>query len=169
MTSISDMTPIQTNHADLISGMNTFYRTLLDLDYLREEEVQFPPHTGDGKIPIATTAIRSANLTPDVEGVLQFLPYITEAGAELTEGESSITLHSQPVSYIYKGSDVFEGGERFFGYADGGYEALLPPWAILLFSGIRRDHHVVIYDTRSSMDLILQSCCKRTNCDLQKR
>lgn len=66
------------------------------------------------------------------------------------EGEAAITLHSWPVSYLYKGSDSFGVGERFFGYADEGDEALLPPWAILLFSGVRRDQHVVVYDTRTS-------------------
>lgn len=145
------MTGIQTGHEALISGMDTFYRTLLDLDYLREEEVQFPPHTGDGKTPFATSSIASANLTPDVQALLHHFPYITSAGAELMEGDSTITLNSQPVSYLYKGVDRFDSGERWFGYADGGDEALLPPWAILLFSGMCRDQRVVIYDTRSSM------------------
>lgn len=147
------MTGFQTGHEALISGLETFYRSLLDLDYLREDEVQFPPHTDPGKTPLATASIEAANLTQDVEALLHHLPYITEAGAgaELMEGEAAITLHSWPVSYLYKGVDGFESGERWFGYGEGGEEVLLPPWAILLFSGIRRDQRVVIYDTRSSM------------------
>jgi hypothetical protein len=144
------MTNIQTTHAALISSITTFYTTLLDLDYLRPTEVQFPPHTDPSKTPLATAPIQSANLTPEVQSLLHHLPYITDAGAELMEGEAAITLHSWPVSYLYKGSDSFESGERFFGYADGGEEALLPPWAVLLFSGVRRDQHVVVYDTRTS-------------------
>ena len=151
MTSLPDISHIQTNHAALISSMNTFYRTLLALDYLREDEVQFPPHTGDAQTPLATAAMHSALLTPDAQAVLQFLPYITDAGAGLMEGESAITLHSQPVSYLYKGSDAFDRGERLFGYAEGGDEVLLPPWDLLLFSGANRDHRVVVYDTRSGM------------------
>lgn len=151
MASLPDVSHIQTNHAALISSMNTFYRTLLDLDYLREDEVQIPPHVGDGKTPIATTAIHSALLTPEVQAVLRCLPYVTGAGAGLMEGESTITLHSQPVSYLYKGADAFDRGERLFGYAEGGDEVLLPPWAVLLFSGANRDHRMVIYDTRRSM------------------
>lgn len=145
------MTHIQSAHAALVSAMDTFYRTLLDLDYLREEEVQFPPHACDHKTLLATASIEAANLTPDVQALLHFLPYITDAGKELGEGEAAITLHSQPVSYLHKESDAFDRGERLFGYADEGDEVLLPPWAILLFSGTNRDHHVVIYDTRSSM------------------
>ena len=150
MASLPDMSHIQTNHAALISSMDTFYRTLLALDYLREDEVQFPPHTGDAQTPLATAAMHSALLTPDAQAVLRFLPYITDAGAGLTEDESAITLHSQPVSYLYKGADAFDRGERLFGYANGGDEVLLPPWAVLLFSGANRDHRVVVYDTRSS-------------------
>jgi hypothetical protein len=147
------MTDIRTTHAALIAAMDAFYRTLLDLDYLRDHEVQFPPHTASdpSKTPLATSSIEAANLTPEVQSLLQHLPYITEAGAELMEGESAITLHSWPVSYLDKGVDGFESGERWFGYGEGGDEILLPPWAILLFSGIRRDQHVVVYDARSSM------------------
>lgn len=151
MANHSTIPSIQTTHAALISAMGIFYRTLLDLDYLREEEVQFPPHTDENKTPLTTASVEAANLTPDVQSLLHYLPYITEAGKELGEGEAAITLHSQPVSYLHKGSDVFDNGERLFGYADGGDEALLPLWAILLFSGTNRDQHVVAYDTRSSM------------------
>lgn len=145
------MTHIQASHAALISGMDTFYRTLLDLDYLRADEVQFPPHTDPSKTPLATASIEAANLTTDVQSLFHYLPYITEAGKEIMDGEAAITLHSVPVSYLCKGVARFESGERLFGYADEGDEVLLPPWAILLFSGTNRDHHVVIYDTRSSM------------------
>lgn len=138
-------------HSALISATNTFYHTLLDLDYLREEEVQFPPHTGPSKTPLATTSIQAANLTPEVQSLLHHLPYVTEAGAELNEGESAITLHSQPVSHLYKDVDRFESGERWFGYGEGGEEVLLPEWAVLLFSGVRRDQRVVVYDTRRGM------------------
>jgi hypothetical protein len=144
------MTSIQTTHSSLITAITTFYTTLLDLDYLRATEVQFPPHTDPSKTPLATASIQSTNLTPEVQSLLHHLPYITDAGAELMEGEAAITLHSWPVSYLYKGSDSFDNGERFFGYADGGDEGLLPPWAILLFSGVRRDQRVVVYDTRTS-------------------
>lgn len=155
MATLSNSMDAQTNQADLIAAMEIFYRTLLDLDYLREDEIQFPPHTGPSKTPLATSSIQAANLTPDVQDLLQFLPYITDAGAgaELLEGEgeAAITLHSWPVSYLYKGVDGFESGERWFGYGEGGEEVLLPEWGVLLFSGIRRDQHVVVYDTRSSM------------------
>ena len=132
--------------------MDTFYRRLLELDYIRVDEVQFPPHTGEDKTPLATASMQAANPTPYVQALLNFLPYFTEAGAELMEwdSEAAITLHSQPVSYLYKGSHVFDGGERFFGYGEGGGQVLLPEWAVLLFSGVRRDQCVVAHDTRSS-------------------
>lgn len=95
--------------------------------------------------------MHSALLTPDAQAVLRFLPYVTDAVAGLIEDESTVTLHSQPVSYLYKGADAFDRGERLFGYAEEGGEVLLPSWAILLFSGANRDHHVLIYDARSSM------------------
>jgi hypothetical protein len=145
------MTDVQTTHSALIFALNTFYHKLLDLDYLRDNEVQFPPHTGSSKTPLATASIQAANLTPEVQSLLHHLPYITDAGAELMEGESAITLHSWPVSYLYKGVDRFESGERWFGYGEGGEEVLLPEWAVLLFSGMRADQRVVVYDGRSGM------------------
>jgi hypothetical protein len=144
------MTAIQTTHSSLITAITTFYTTLLDLDYLRATEVQFPPHTDPSKTPLATASIQSTNLTPEVQSLLHHLPYITDAGAELMEGEAAITLHSWPVSHLYKGGERFEGGERWFGYGEGGDEVLLPEWAVLLFSGVRRDQCVVVYDTRTS-------------------
>jgi hypothetical protein len=144
------MTDVQTTHSSLITAITTFYTTLLDLDYLRPTEVQFPPHTGPSKTPLATTSIQAANLTEEVQALLQHLPYITDAGAELMEGEAAITLHSWPVSYLDKGVERFVGGERRFGFGEGGEEGLLPEWAVLLFSGVRRDQCVVVYDTRNS-------------------
>lgn len=157
MASLSITTHISTAHSALISALDTFYRTLVGLDYLRANEVQFPPHTRDAKTPLATASITAADLTPDVQSLLQHLSYITDAGAELSQGEAAITLRSQPVSYLYKGADGSDGGERLFGYADGGDEVLLPPWAILLFSGVNRDQNVVIYATRSSMSSLRMS------------
>jgi hypothetical protein len=145
------MTDVQTTHSALVFALNTFYHKLLDLDYLRDNEVQFPPHTGSSKTPLATASIQAANLTPEVQSLLHHLPYITDAGAELMEGESAITLHSWPVSYLYKGVDRFESGERWFGYGEGGEEVLLPEWAVLFFSGMRADQRVVVYDGRSGM------------------
>ena len=75
MANLSTMTHIGTTHAALISAMDTFYRTLLDLDYLRANEVQFPPHIGDGKTPLAAASMQAANLTPYVQALLDFLPY----------------------------------------------------------------------------------------------
>jgi hypothetical protein len=133
MANCSNMTDIQTTHSALISAMITFYNALLDLDYLRSNEVQFPPHTGSSKPPLATASIYSANLTPEVQSLLHHLPYNTDAGVKLTEGEAAITLHSQPVSYLSKGVGRFESGERWFGYGEDGEEVLLPEWAVLLF------------------------------------
>lgn len=45
MADCPDLTQTCAIHADLISNLEAFYRTLIDLDYLREGEVQFPPHT----------------------------------------------------------------------------------------------------------------------------
>lgn len=169
MESTSNMAQVLTDHADLISAMSTFYHTLMDLDYLRDNEVQFPPHAGEDKVPLATVSIQSADLTEEAEHLLQFLPYITESGAELMQGEAAITLSSQPVSHLYKGSDQFDDGERFFGYADEGEMPSLPLWTILLFSASHRDQHVVIYDTRSSTRPTSVRCCTTANPVTQKR
>jgi hypothetical protein len=57
MTSHSDIDQVSISHANLITGMNSFYHRLVELDYLRAEEVQFSPHTGKGKVPLAVTSI----------------------------------------------------------------------------------------------------------------
>ena len=91
------------NHAALISSLSVFYLTLIHLDYLREGEVQFPPHTGRNKTPLANAAIQSANLTEEAEELLHLLPYITPAALSLFRGEARITLDSKPLSYLSKG------------------------------------------------------------------
>ena len=154
MTSHLDVDQLRANHSSLISGMKLFYRRLVELDYLREEEVQFPPHTGKGKVPLAVTSIQSARLTQETEQLLHLLPYITEAGRRLFHSnEQCITLSSRPVSHLQKKDATFEEGERFFGYADEGEMPPLPPWAILLFTGENQSQNVVIYDTRNSMNV----------------
>jgi hypothetical protein len=141
-----------TTHSSLISNLSAFYRTLIDLDYLREEEVQFPPHTGPNKIPLAITTIQSVGLTQEAEHLLHLLPYITPAGLSLFRGESRITLSSKPLSYLSKGESEEDSldDERSFGYDDDG-EVLLPPWALQIFGSSNSSENVVVYDTRNSI------------------
>jgi hypothetical protein len=135
MRSHFDIDQVRIDHSSLITGMDSFYHRLVELDYLREEEVQFPPHTGEGKVPLAVTSIQSA------------------AGRGLFHSnEECITLLSRPVSHLQKEDQPFEEGERFFGYADEGEMPPLPRWAILLFTGAHPSQNIVVYDTRNSMD-----------------
>lgn len=149
MASLAELAEIRTTHADLISSLEAFYRTLVDLDYLREEEVQFPPHTGEGKVPFATAAIQSVGLTQEAEQLLHLLPYVIPASLSLFDSESRITLLSKPLSYLYKGEGDFHD-ERSFGYGDDG-EVLLPAWALKIFSANNSSESMAIYDTRNSM------------------
>jgi hypothetical protein len=137
-------------HGDLISSLEAFYRIPVDLDYLREEEVQFPPHTEEGKIPIATAAIQSVGLTQKAEQLLHLLPYVTPASLSLFDGESRITLSSKPVSYLDKGEEDLLHDERSFGFGDDG-EILLPPWALKIFTSTNSGGKIAIYDTRNSI------------------
>jgi hypothetical protein len=153
MASLPRLAETRTIHVDLISSVEAFYRILIDLDYLREEEVQFSPHTGEGKVPIATAAIQSAGLTQEAEQLLHLLPYVTPASLSpsggLFGGEARITLSSKPVSYLHKGDGDFHD-ERSFGYGDDG-EVLLPAWALQIFSANNSSEKMVIYDTRNSI------------------
>lgn len=91
-------------HASLISNLSSFYHTLINLDYLRADEVQFPPHTGPSKLPLATAALQSANLTQEAGQLLHLLPYIIPASvSKLFYGEARITLDSKPLSYLSNG------------------------------------------------------------------
>jgi hypothetical protein len=138
-------------YKDLISSLEAFYRILIDLDYLREEEeVQFPPHTEEGKIPIATAAIQSVGLTQDAEQLLCLLPYVVPASLSLFDGESCITLSSKPVSYLHKGEEDFLHDERSFGFGDDG-EVLLPAWALKIFTSTNSAGKIAIYDTKNSI------------------
>jgi hypothetical protein len=147
-----DIDQVRIDHSSLITGMDSFYNRLVELDYLREEEVQFPPHTGEGKVPLAVTSIQSAHLTQETEQILHLLPCITEAGRGLFHSnEECITLLSRPVSHLQKEDQTFEEGERFFGYADEGEMPPLPPWTILLLTGCNPSQNIVVYDTRNSI------------------
>jgi hypothetical protein len=147
-----DIDQVRIDHSSLITGMDSFYHRLVELDYLREEEVQFPPHTGEGQVPLAVTSIQSAHLTQETEQILHLLPCITEAGRGLFHSnEECITLLSRPVSHLQKEDQTFEEGERFFGYADEGEMPPLPRWAILLFTGAHPSQNIVVYDTRNSI------------------
>lgn len=140
-----------TTHSSLISNLLAFYNILIDLDYLREEEVQFPPHTGPNKIPLAIAVVQSAGLTQEAEQLLHLLPYVTPAGLRLFRGESRITLSSKPLSYLTKGEGDEDSldDERSFGYGDDG-EVLLPPWALQIFGSSNSSENIVVYDTRTS-------------------
>lgn len=145
-----------TTHSALISNLSAFYRTLIDLDYLREDEVQFPPHArieAEHKIPLATAAIESANLTQEAEHILHLLPYTTSKSVwKLFNGEARITLDSKPLSYLSKEKEGEEDSlddARLFGHGDNG-EVMLPAWAIQIFASNNRKENVVIYDTRNS-------------------
>ena len=146
-----------TTHASLISNLSSFYRTLIDLDYLREEEVQFPPHTGQNKIPLATAALQRANLTLEAEQLLHLLPFITPASIwKLFSGEARITLDSKPLSYLSKeeGEEDSLDNARLIGYSDDG-EVVLPAWAVQIFGANNRNENIVVYDTRTSNTTIV--------------
>lgn len=144
-----------TTHSSLISTLSSFYYTLINLDYLRSDEVQFPPHTGPNKLPLATAALQSANLTQEAEQLLHLLPYIIPVRlSKLFYGEARITLSSKPLSYLTKGEGEEDSldDERSFGYGDDG-EVLLPAWALQIFGSSNSSENTVIYDTRNSTPL----------------
>lgn len=146
------MSQVAISHASLISTVDAYYRAILDLDYLREDEVQFPPHRGEGKVPLATAQIQKAGLTPEAEELLHYLPYVTESGMEPYGGSIGITPgHSEPVTCLkVRGGNYSTDGRRF-GLDDEAEEVSLPPWIISVFQGIHRDANCVFYDTRNSI------------------
>lgn len=93
--------------------METFYTALLDLDYLREDEVQFPRHTDEEIVPLAA-AIQSAGINSEAEQLLRRLPYVTRAAYERFEGESLITPASKTATYLDCGEGYFTNDERQF-------------------------------------------------------
>lgn len=128
MASHSGIDQVRINHSSLISVMDFFYHRLIDLDYLRDEEVQFPPHTGEGKVPLGKTSVQAAGLTQESEQLLHLLPCITAVGKWLFHGtEACVTLSSRPVSHLQKKEQTFSEGEQFFGFADEGEMPPLPP------------------------------------------
>ena len=140
-----------TTHSALLSNLEAFYLALIDLDYLRPEEVQFPPHTGQTRIPLATTAIQPSNLTQEAEQLLHLLPYLTPSTLSLFDGESRISLLSKPLSYLTKREEDEYSlhDERSFGYGDDG-EVPLPAWAVKIFAARNSSENMVVYDTRNS-------------------
>ena len=107
MTLPHPLSEILTTHSPLISALSNFYQALIDLDYLLESEVQFPPHQieeGRTKLPLATTALQSSNLTSEAHNLLSLLPYILPTSiSKLFQGESRITLLGKPLSYLIEG------------------------------------------------------------------
>lgn len=152
--------PSDVDHGPLISGLNTFYQTLIDLDYFRPSEFQFAPHGASlGKLPVATAAIEAANLTEDVKCIIERLPYLipTEENSGWDEVTGWVTTSfSAPVSYLDKGIERFEGeySERNWGWTDdydGEVQRELPEWALLVLYAKEHEGSNVVYDTRNGM------------------
>jgi hypothetical protein len=158
MTLPHPLSEILTTHSPLISALSNFYQALIDLDYLLESEVQFPPHQieeGRTKLPLATTALQSSNLTSEAHNLLSLLPYILPTSiSKLFQGESRITLLGKPLSYLIEGEGEDDehslDDERSLGCDDDG-EVMLPGWAVQIFGASNSSENIVIYDTQISM------------------
>lgn len=139
----------------MISSLAAFYLALIDLDYLHEDGVQFPPHTGPDKTPLATVAIQLANLISEAETLLHFFPYITPGSLSLFRGEARIAPSSKPLSYLTKGAGEEESFDdaRSFGYGDDG-KVLLPAWTLQIFGANNSSENIVVYDTTKSTWLV---------------
>lgn len=56
------MSALTSDHAELINGLTRFHQTLLDMQYLREEDIIRPPHVRE---QIDLSALLNSGYTPE--------------------------------------------------------------------------------------------------------
>lgn len=136
--------------------MDTFCRTLLDSDCLREGgrgSVSAPCMRSRELFPSPSLPSQPRNLTPDVHALLHFLPCMTEAGRELGEGEAPSTLRGQTVSCLHEGSRAFDRGDATLRVCRRGRRGFVAGVGYFAVSLARAETavRVVVYDPRKSM------------------
>ncbi|KAK6438741.1 hypothetical protein LTR95_005057 [Oleoguttula sp. CCFEE 5521] len=137
-------------HQSLITSVLKYYTTLIDLAYLDTTEVQFPPHTGPGKLALARAQLLAGGVRPNVVELLQLLPWVTLSARHKAHDEGlPITQMSTAVTYYEAEDDArFISEVRRYGYNEAGDEVLLPDWALLVTVARVRDDTSLIYDLR---------------------
>ncbi|KAK6440695.1 hypothetical protein LTR95_003081 [Oleoguttula sp. CCFEE 5521] len=100
--------------------------------YFDEDEVQFPPHDGPSKHPLATVQLLAAGLHEDLITLLHLLPFASPSRSS----DTAISPGSNTLTYYEKDSQSRLNPEvRMFGYDDEG-EVTLPAWALQTLSEI---------------------------------
>lgn len=101
-TTMADRTStVPSEHAALVQGLTTVYKTLIAMDYLNDRDVHFPQEA-DRSSRAATEKLRSAGVGKDAIILIQQLPCLSE---EMTEecsfSESGVLLApgSQAITY----------------------------------------------------------------------
>ncbi|OQO14679.1 hypothetical protein B0A48_00060 [Cryoendolithus antarcticus] len=113
--------------------------------YFDEHEVQFPPHTGPGKHPLATTQLIEAGLHEDLIALVHLLPF----AAPSRSSDTAISPGNNTLTYFEEDSQSGLNPEiRMFGYDDQG-DVTLPSWALRLTAANNRNDSQVIYDMRN--------------------
>nr|OQO25713.1 hypothetical protein B0A51_04557 [Rachicladosporium sp. CCFEE 5018] len=132
-------------HVDLIHVWTEYHRLLIKTAYFDEHEVQFPPHTGPGKHPLATTQLIEAGLHEDLIALVHLLPF----AAPSRSSDTAISPGSNTLTYFEKdGQSGLNPEIRMFGYDDQG-EVTLPSWALRMTAANNRNDSQVIYDMRN--------------------
>lgn len=139
---------VKADHADLIKGIHAMYAQLIELRYLRQDEVLYPPHGQGGKPGLAIKQMQRIGFNPEVIALLGMLPYpsneVLEKFSHQEEGlplapDSAIVsyLEGQPRSTMEWARKPSPNGET-----------CIPPWAFKFATAGGGFGTNYIYDTR---------------------
>lgn len=139
---------IKADHAELIEGVYAMYAQLIELRYLRPEEVLYPPHGRRGRPGLATKQLKRIGFNSEVMALLELLPYPTnEVLRKCSHQEVGLPVapDSSVVSYLESHtSTVIDYARK--PSPDG--ETCIPPWAFKVATAGSGFGNSYIYDTR---------------------
>ena len=82
-------------HADLITGLNNVYATLMEMRYLRPDEVVYPPYGVSGKPAVAVSQLQAAGFVPEALALMELLPYPSNEALERWSMQEEALVRTQ--------------------------------------------------------------------------
>ena len=138
-------------HADLITGMNKVYATLIEMRYLRPDEIVYPPYGVPGKPAVAVAQLQAAGYVPEVVALMELLPYPSnEALERWSMQEEGVPIAPDSGAMSYLEGHEWDGTIRTSRQPLRAGETGLPAWAFKITFGGTGWGTEYIYDTRDS-------------------
>ena len=136
-------------HADLINGLNAMYATLIEMRYLREDEVLYPPYGVSGKPAVAVQQLQAAGFVPEAIALMELLPYPSNEALEYwSDQEEGVPIAPDSGAMSYLEGHEWDNTIATSRQPLRGGETGLPAWAFKITFCGRGWGTEYIYDTR---------------------